>query len=313
VTDEDRSVPLAPVEGKQHEQEAVQRSRDTVASIPRWIQVVWVALAGLGFIDAIFWSKGGSFPWHPMANTLALAWLVFGVIGLFINRVENVGLPGGAGFTFRKLDLVERAAAKSEVSVEALRGVLSDYSHLMQNWLQSVNLFAEQLEQYAQTDDDVSDILAHFCFRRMEEARKIVAERGDPTRFSFWWFVEDAGGLKLLFSDDIRDEATLDHVFKPGAGLLGQCYVESRIFNEDDAPSSIYYERITPHAADYHGLLLVPVRSTTDERPIGVLSVDRQKKEAFNQNASSVCRALADLIAYAMETALNFEPGDLNV
>ena len=44
-----------------------------------------------------------------------------------------------------------------------------DYSELMQNWLQSVNLFTEQLEKYAESDNDVADILARFCLGRMEE------------------------------------------------------------------------------------------------------------------------------------------------
>ncbi|HEY2473556.1 MAG TPA: GAF domain-containing protein [Candidatus Cybelea sp.] len=145
----------------------------------------------------------------------------------------------------------------------------------------------------------------------MEEARDLIAERGDRTRLSFWWFVESAGGLKLLFSDDIRDEATLNHVFRPGVGLLGQCYVECRVYNLEDAPSSIYYQRIRPHA-DYNGLLLVPVRYRTYERPIGVLSIDRGKKEAFDDNAENVGSALADLIAYALETTLSQPPGAAN-
>ncbi len=286
---------------------APRNENDALARIPLPVQILWVALAAFGFIDSLFGPTRASFPWRPIATTSTLAWLVFGIIGLVVNRLAKVGLPGGANLSFRKLQRAEKAVAKSEVSVEALREVLSDYSDLMQNWLQSVNLFTEQLEKYAKSDDDVAEILAQFCLGRMEEAREIIAERGDRTRVSFWWSIEDEGGLKLLFSDDIRDEETLNHVFKPGVGLLGQCYVESRVYNIEDAPLSIYYESITPNP-DYHGLLLVPVKSKTDGPVIGVLSVDREKKEAFDENASRVAGALADLLAYAMETGLAFEP-----
>ena len=277
-----------------------------LASIPRSVQAAWIVLAAFGFIDNVFGSPGASFPWHPIASTTALAWLLFGVIGLVVNRLDKIGLPGGANLSFRRLERAEKAAAKREVSVEALGQVLADYSDLMQNWAQSVNLLVEELEKYGEADDDVADILARFCLGRMEEARDVIAERGDRTRLSFWWYVEDAGGLKLLFSDDIRDDETLNHVFKPGAGLLGQCYVESRIYNFEDAPSSIYYQRIRQDP-DYHGLLLVPVKARTDQKAIGVLSIDREKEEAFDENASNVGSALADLIAYAMETALTFD------
>ena len=286
---------------------APREGGEVLTRIPLFVQVLWVALACFGFIDSVFGSAGASFPWHPIAGTVALAWLAFGIVGLVINRLDTVGLPGGANLSFRRLQRVEKAAAKSEDSVEALRAVLSDYSELMQNWLQSVNLFTEQLEKYAESDNDVADILARFCLGRMEEARELIAERGDRTRFSFWWFVEDEGGLKMLFSDDIRDEETLNHVFAPGAGLLGQCYVESRLYNVNDAPASIYFERIRP-TPDYHGLLLVPARSETGGPVIGVLSIDREKKEVFDENASNVARALADLIAYAMKVGLAFEP-----
>jgi hypothetical protein len=276
--------------------------------IPWFIQLLWVVLGLFGFIDSVFGSAGASFPLHPIASTTALLWLVFVIIGLIVNHLDKIGLPGGANLSFRRLQRAEQAAVKSEISAGALRKVLADYSDLMQNWTQSVNLFTEELEKYAKTDDDVADILARYCLGRMEEARDLIAERGDRTRLSFWWYVDDAGGLKLLFSDDIRDDATLDHVFKPGVGLIGQCFVESRVYNLADAPSSIYYEAIRP-SPEYHGLLLVPVKRKTDETPIGVLSVDRQKSEAFDENAQNVGSALADLIGYAMETGLSFELG----
>jgi hypothetical protein len=279
---------------------------NVAARIPRLIQIIWVAIAALGFIDSLYGSREALFPWRPIANTTALAWFVLAVVGLIVNHLDKVDLPGGGGFSLSKLERADEAAAEGGVSVEAFRGALAAYSDLMQNWMESVNLFIEQLERYAKADDDVANVLARFCLGRMEEARDLIGERGERTRLSFWWFLEDADGLKMLFSDDIRDEKTRNHVFRPGAGLLGQCFVESRTYNLKDAPSSIYYEEIRPNP-DYHGLLLVPVRQKTDGPVLGVLSVDREKKEAFDGNASNACSALAELIAYAMTTALDWQ------
>lgn len=294
---------LVEAESDEGDEQAPAADDRPLSRVPVPVQVLWVALGAFGFVVSLFGSKGAAFPRHPIASSTTLAWAVFAMVGLVVNHLDKLGLPGGMSMSFRRMARAEKAAAKRETSVKALRQVLGDYSELLQNWATSVNLFADQLENYANTDDDVAEILARFCLGRMEEARDVIAVRGDRTRLSFWWYVEDAGGLKLLFSDDIRDEATLDHVFKPGVGLLGQCYVESRIYNLEDAPESIYYEAIRAET-EYHGLLLVPVTARTSERPIGVLSIDRQRREEFDQNAENVGSALADLIAYAMETAL---------
>jgi GAF domain len=309
MTDEGSQLPAVIESGELNGDRDLAERDDgrALARVPWSIQAIWVALGAYGFVDNVFGSAGASFPWHPTASSTALAWLAFGMVGLVVNHLDKLGLPG-VNMSFRKLERAEKAAAEREISADALRAVLADYSDLMQNWAQSVNLFAEELEKYGKTDDDVADILARYCLGRMEEARDLIAERGDRTRLSFWWFMDDTGGLKLLFSDDIRDTATLNHVFRPGSGLLGQCYVECRTYNLEDGPSSIYYEAIRPDS-DYHGLLLVPVRCKTDESPIGVLSIDREKKEAFDDNAENVGSALSDLIAYAMETALCY-PAD---
>jgi signal transduction protein with GAF and PtsI domain len=81
--------------------------------------------------------------------------------------------------------------------------------------------------------------------------------------------------------------------------------VEDRIHNYDDAPSSIYYEKIRENP-EYHGLLLVPVKLRTDGDVLGVLSIDRQKKEAFDSNAENVAWSLSHLLAYAVSTASEF-------
>ena len=290
------------------------RSRTNLEKIPLWVQVPWIVLALFGFVANLFGSPGASFPWHPIWSPTALAWFGVVIVGAIINSLEKFGMPGGPQFSFR--ERAREANQKQQFSVEAMSSVVSEYSDLLQNWANTVNLLGEQLEKYAKTDQDIANIVTRFCLGRMEEAKDFVASEGDVVRFSFWWFDDEAEGLRLLISDDIRDEATLNFVFRPGAGLCGQCYVEDRYFSFPDAPSSIYYEKIPGVTPQYQGLLLVPVKPRTDKGVIGVLSIDRVKAEEFDDNARNVGSALADLIAFAMSSGDDYlgklSAGDAN-
>lgn len=268
--------------------------------IPLWAQITWVVLALFGFVGNVFGSPGASFPLHPIWSPTALAWFGLAVVGAIINRVQQFGIPGGPQLSFRERE--KRALEKREYSVKTLGIVVGKYSDLLQNWATTVNLLDEQLSKYGTNDQEIANIVVRFCLGRMEEAKDFMAEEGDVIRFSFWWFDAEAGGLTLLISDDIRDKATLDHIFKPGEGLCGQSYVEERYFSLRDAPQSIYYEDIPGVTPQYHGLLLMPVQPRKDAAAIGVLSIDRKKAEEFDGNARNVARALAALIAFAMNT-----------
>lgn len=264
-----------------------------------------VALVGLvGFLYSIFTVPGAAIL-HPIFGPIALGWFVFAFLVAIINRIDHIGLPG-AKFSFRKkLERTERAVAKTEFAVDALESALSDVTNVFQNWMSTVNLFREQLEKYAKSREDINDIFVRFCLERMEEAKDVIGVEGERFRFSLWLYAEDIGGLKMAVSDAIRDEATRNHVFRPGAGLCGQCFVEDRVFNYDDAPSSISFEKIHDKP-EYRGLLLVPVKITTDGGVVGVLSIDRAKKEYFSRNAEDMGQALSHLLAYAISTTWDF-------
>jgi hypothetical protein len=265
-----------------------------LARIPPIIQVPWVllALAGLGYSAY----KDG-------ASAVSLAWAAFTFIGLVINSLSDVALPGGGKLSFRtKFHKVQRAAEKSQESTESLERVLADYSKQLQSWTNAIVLFIEHLDKYGTSEAEIDAILARFCLERMEEAKAIIGERGDTLRISLWWYSEDEDGLRLLFSDDIVDEKTMNHLFRPRAGLCGQCFIEDRMYNLPDAPSSSYYEKIVDNPV-YRGLLLMPVKLGT-KKTLGVLSIDRARKEEFNSNAENVAGALSGLLAFAMETGL---------
>ena len=269
-----------------------------IAHIPPIVQWPWVVSALVGLGAHVYLTTKGAFPSHPLADGITLAWLVFAVIGASANYVREIGLPGGGKLAFRRLQKARRAVQEEKVSVASLRSVIGTYSSQIQSWTNAINLFTEHLRLYGKTTDDKDEIVARFCIERMEEAKELIAEADDTVRLSLWWYIEEANGLMLIFSDDIRDQKTLDYVFLPGKGLCGQCYIEGRFYNLADAPSSIYYEPIID-APQYHGLLLMPVQHGTG-RVLGVLSIDRVKKEEFEDTAIDIGRAVSDLLAYAL-------------
>lgn len=286
------------VEIKPAESTSPDNDDGEIVQVPLYVQIPWVLSGSIGLIVHVFMSKDSSFPFHPLADGISLAWLAFAFIGASINYVREIGIPGGGKLAFRRLQKTERAVQVEKVSAASLRSVIVSYAVQMQSWMNSVNLFTEHLRLYGKSSDDKDEIVARFCLERMEEAKELIAESDDMTRLSLWWYIEEVDGLVLIFSDDIRDQRTLDHVFRPGAGLCGQCYIENRCYNLSDAPNSIYYEPIID-VPQYHGLLLMPVQHGTG-RVMGVLSIDRVRKEEFGDTAIDIARALSDLLVYAL-------------
>jgi hypothetical protein len=256
-----------------------------------------VLIAIVMFVENVLFPRHPHLPWHLNGTPVALAWFILAIVGVAANHLSEIGLPGGGKIAFRRLIKVEKAIAKKTESVASLSTVIQEYADQLQSWTNSVNILTENLDRYGGTENDRVTIVVRYCLERMEEAKDLIEERGDTIRLSFWLYTEEEGGLKLLLSDDIRDTATLDHVFRPGQGLAGQCYVENRTYNLPDGPKSIYYQRVAEPR--YHGLLLVPVQFGATGEILGVLSVDRKKIERFDENAVNVARALGDLIAYA--------------
>jgi transcriptional regulator with GAF, ATPase, and Fis domain len=192
------------------------------------------------------------------------------------------------------------ADAKQTIATEQedFEVTLAAYSNQLQSWTNAINLLTEHIALYGNTEDRKETIITRFCFERMEEAKQLIKEEDDELRFSVWLFDKIHEGLRLAYSDKIRDQKTLDHVFRPGDGLCGQCYIEGRTYNLPNAPKSAYYAQIRENP-EYHGLLLVPMRNGT-KNILGVLSIDRTKSKAFDGRAIDVAQALSDLLVYAL-------------
>jgi hypothetical protein len=278
--------------------ERTDRAAADFARIPDPLRYVWVAIATLLLVAHAYETPGSVFPFQPATDAITLAFLIFAILGLCVNYVSEVGLPGGAKFVLRKYERVQRAVLATQESAVALKAALHEYSNQMQSWTSSILLLDEHLEKFGKTDEDLNRIVARFCVERLEEARDLIQEDGDEVRLSIWWNFPELGGLVLLFSDGINDPETIGHVFAPGQGLCGQCFIEGRMYNLDDGQDSAYYERIVPNP-EYHGLLLLPLRGGT-EKTRGVLSVDRVAKEEFSDDAVNASSALGDLTVYAL-------------
>jgi len=125
-----------------------------------------------------------------------------------------------------------------------------------------------------------------------------MALPGEYLRLSFWNFDPEKGGLALLQSNQIQDQATLDAVFRIGEGCMGTAYREDRVWNEKDPRSLGSWIDIPGATKDYNGLLLVPIVWANDK--IGVIAVDRTAKQEFPEISVSIAKALADIAAHAI-------------
>jgi putative methionine-R-sulfoxide reductase with GAF domain len=271
---------------------------DDLVRIPEWLRWSWFGAAVLLLLAHAYETSGATFPFAPVTDALTLAFLVFAILALSVNYMSEIGLPGGGKLAFRRYEKAKAAAVESRQSAEDLRKALYQYSGQMQSWTSSLVLLPEHLDKYGRSNAERDRIVARFCAERLEEARALIQEKGDQVRLSVWWYFPELGGLVLLYSDGVADEASLEHIFKPGEGLCGQCFIEGRIYNLQDAQQSAYYQRIRDDA-EYHGLLLVPIRSWTGKIR-GVLSADRIAREQFGENAEHAVTALADLILIAL-------------
>jgi hypothetical protein len=205
--------------------------------------------------------------------------------------IDSIELPGGAGVKFQE------AVAAGEEGIAGLEHALGEATELVANWLGTVAWLNTYLQRQDVDDETALRSVFRFCLERMEDAKDWMGDADEPIRISLWWLDQTDGDLFFMFSNDIRDERTKSFRFSPNAGLMGQAFVENRLYNLEDAPSSSFYVTIRDAQVDYHGLLLVPVRVL--DQPVGMLSVDRQQQAAFGEDAERVAMGLTELLGYA--------------
>ncbi|HXM07866.1 MAG TPA: GAF domain-containing protein, partial [Candidatus Acidoferrum sp.] len=184
-----------------------------------------------------------------------------------------------------------------EEGIADLEHALGEATELIADWLGTVAWLNTYLQRRDVDDDTALRSVFRYCLERMEDAKEWMGDADEPIRISLWWLDQIDGDLFFMFSNDIRDDRTKSFRFSPSSGLMGQAFVENRIYNIEDAPSSSFYVSIRDADIDYHGLLLVPVRAL--DQPVGMLSIDRRRSATFGEDAERIATGLSELLSYA--------------
>jgi hypothetical protein len=252
------------------------------------VRFVWV---GLGLAGAAFHALSHWTNHWPDADLLTMGWLGFAALGLLLPRIDSINLPGGAGVKF------QQAVQAGNEGIAELQRALGNATDQLQDWLTSTTWLNTYLQRADVDDDAVGKAVFRYCLERMEEAKDWMGDADEAIRLSLWWYDSEQNDLFFVLSNDIRDRATMDYRFKPNSGLMGQAFAENRIYNIEDAPTSAFYVKIRETPASYHGLMLVPVRVL--DQAMGIVSIDREQKSSFNNDAENVAAALAEQVSYA--------------
>jgi hypothetical protein len=251
------------------------------------VRLIWIAV---GVAGGVLHSIASATDRWPNADLITIAWFAFAALGWLLPRIDTIDFPGG-GIKFRK------AVQAGNEGITDLERALGEATEQTATWLSSVSWLNIYLQRADVEDDAASATVFRFCLERMDEAKEWMGAEQEAIRISLWWYDAKAKDLFFMLSNDIRDETTKTSTFAPNVGLMGQTFAENRIYNLADAPSSAFYIPIREAPVDYHGLLLVPVRIA--DEPMGVISIDRQQKSVFSEDAQKIAEALASLIAYA--------------
>ncbi len=264
------------------------------ARVPLWIVIpVAIFTGGGAIIHAVE-------PRHvfPNLNTdiVEVSWIVLFLLIVLLNFAEKVGFPGAGSVTLRR-ERAERAATVAIDATKDLEDARNRLAQLLEGWTNAAALLTSILEKYGADEQAVNEITTRFVLDRMDEARRVLAPESERIRCSLWWYSGLIGGLAYLYGTEDVDDITLNAVFHPREGLLGQAFVENQMYNLRSAPRSIYFKRHRKQTG-YHGLMLVPVRES-GTRPMGMISVDRASKREFDATAEAVGWALSDLTSLA--------------
>ena len=266
----------------------------TTVRIPRWIQIAWIAAGVLLLLDHAFSDEhdGWHSLLHPVTDTLTLAFVVFILLGVMINYVNEIGLPGGANLKLR----AERAADNALDASEKYQVAAETLANQLQSWAEDGALLNDLLDRYGHDREAISTITTRFCLERMEDAAALLSLPGERARLSVWWYFESDGGLRLLLSNEIRDQRTWDFVFEPFEGLMGQAFVEGRQYNIADVRDSAHFIEIRADY-EYRGLLLTPIVAGAQRRAVGIVSIDRTRARRFDTIGEYIGQALASFVA----------------
>jgi GAF domain-containing protein len=218
--------------------------------------------------------------WAPNFDLVAIAWVGVALVGLLLPRISEFAF---AGLSLRVLEV---AQAEEEAD-----DVIGSATELAANWNVAVNEVLAALEDRAQAHDETFALITNFMQLRAFEALEWLGLDDERRRLSVWLFDAPNDELFFFFSNEIGDAETVNFTFPVGIGILGCAFREHRVWNERDAAALPVYVSIRRTPPRYHGILCVPIDFGLTR--LGVLCVDREKDDYFEDRDVNVMRALA--------------------
>jgi hypothetical protein len=232
------------------------------------------------------------------ASTVVLA--LCGGIFIAIRRIDrltaSIPLPGRSGVQV-SINELERAAADASALAVRASDTAGEASKLYEHWLAELAVLGAASD-HADTAESASRLF-RFINTRLEDLSTWVGHADEEVRASLWWWSEADGGACIVAAPRISDRDTLEHVFRPGVGLLGGVLVNGAEVNVDDAPAEPGWQRVAGREPEYHGLLCVPI--VLGGRVAGGLTVDRTARERFSEASVLFARQVAALIRVAAQ------------
>jgi GAF domain-containing protein len=219
-------------------------------------------------------------PWQPNFDTTTLWWALVAVFGLVLPIFDEIGL---GDFRFK--------VAREGVDV------VNDAAGLMQAWAKTTNRFLANIAN-AKTSKEALGLALDFVSLRAYEAIEWVGKDGEERRAAVWLYNSRDDALVFFLSNEIRDDATINARIPVSQGVAGAAFRDQLVWNEADGPSLPVWIPIATAKPKYHGLLCAPINY--GDRRLGILSVDREKRESFPQVEYDVLIALAQTIGMAL-------------
>lgn len=239
-----------------------------------------VVAAGLGLIGAaghaLILNTAGKAPWVPSFDTTTLWWVVLAAAGIALPVISEITV-GGVNLKLNKAQAVTLRA-----------------TDLMQTWAFTTRDLLAQLEDPTLLKQQAVSAIIKFLKLRAYEALEWIGQDKEDRRLSIWTSNAATQKLQFFFSNEIRDSETTGHTFAIGEGIVGTVFQSQEIWNERDGPSLPVWKAIHKEKPRYHGVFCIPINF--GDYNIGVLSVDRQKEERFQEDHVDVLTAFAAMV-----------------
>jgi GAF domain len=216
----------------------------------------------------------------PSFDMITLWWVVIFLVGITLPIVSEIRFRD-IGVTLAKVEKITMRTAD-----------------VLQTWMFTTRDLICRLENPQVTLADASAEIQQFMQLRSYEALEFIGQDGEKRRLSVWIYNGQTDRLEFFFSNEIRDELTTSHTFRPGDGVIGTVFRNDECWNERDAPSLPVWVAIRRKRPQYRGLFCRPIRF--GEFRLGVLSVDRQRAERFERDDEDVLAAFAEMLAIVL-------------